>query len=300
MIKKVITVATIQLNSEPNSYSKNLNSAELLIREAVEKKAELVVLPELFAVGYAANKSIFSLGETTDGPTLTWMRELSKKHNVFIGGGIPIYENDHLYNRFYICNPNGNVCGYAQKQYGESYCFKRDEGIFKIDTELGQIGVSICADTHFSATVSKLQNLNIDILLMPHAWPTLESGSQDEWDFSTTIANLLNIPVVFINGVGKIEPMQGVMGKLMPPSKFRLRGKSCIINANGQTINKLSGKPGILVENVTLGKISNKQNNVPNYDGWVHPGSRLLRNIIIPFDIWRGKRVYNRNRFLIK
>lgn len=94
---------------------------------------------------------------------MNWMKEKARLYNVYIGGGIPIYSKGNLFNRFYIVDPSGNICGYAQKEFPESYCFKRDEGIFLINTELGNIGVSICADSHFSSVIKKLQNYDIDI-----------------------------------------------------------------------------------------------------------------------------------------
>jgi N-carbamoylputrescine amidase len=297
MKNSTIIVAAIQHRSEPGAFEDNLRSAETFIQQAVEKRARLIVLPELFAAGYTANERIFSLGETADGPTLTWMKEQSSRHRVFLGGGVPLYENGHLYNRFYIFDPSGEICGYAQKHWGESYCFKRDEGRYVVNTDIGRIGVSICADSHVSSVVADLRELDIDILLMPHAWPTMETGSQDEHEFALIIAHLLNIPIVLVNGVGKIAPLQGLFGKLMTPQKFQLRGKSCIISAEGKKLDSLHQDPGILVHEITTGKSSKEEPAIPNYDGWIHPGSRLLRSVLFPLEIWRGKKAYEKNRF---
>ncbi len=295
-MKTSIKIAAIQHRSDPGAFTENLESAGAFIREAAAEKAQLVLLPELFATGYAANERLFSMGELPTGPTLTWLKEQSGRYKVFLGGGVPVYDNGHLYNRYYVCDPNGEICGFAQKQNAEAYCFKRDEGAFIINTSLGRLGVSICADSHYSSVITKLQELDIDLLIMPHAWPTMQDGLRDEWDFATTISHTLKVPTIFVNGVGSMQPLQGIMGKLMTPEKFELRGKSCIIDAKGQMMGGLDCEPGILVREVALGKLSNEKTIIPNYDGWVHPGSRLLRKLIIPLDIWRGKKVYEKNR----
>ena len=295
-MKTSIKVAAVQNRSEPGAFSDNLESASDFIKQAVVKDAKLIVLPELFAAGYSANESIFSMGELSTGPTITWMKEQSRQYKVFLGGGVPLYDHGHLYNRYYVCDPNGEICGFAQKHNAEAYCFKRDEGAFVIDTSLGRLGVSICADSHYSSVITKLQELDIDILIMPHAWPTMQGGSKDEWDFAATISHSLKVPVIFVNSVGSIQPLQGIMGKLMTPEKFALRGRSCIVDAKGQMVGSLDCEPGILVKEAALGKLSNEKQIIPNYDGWVHPGSGLLRKIIIPLDIWHGKRVYEKNR----
>lgn len=295
-MKTSIKIAALQHRSEPGAYTDNLESAGNLIKQAAEKKAELIILPELFAAGYAANEHIFSVGELPTGPTLTWLKDQARRHQVFLGGGIPMYANGHLYNRYYICDPNGEVCGFAQKHNAEAYCFKRDEGAFIINTSLGRLGVSICGDSHYSSVISKLQGLDIDILIMPHAWPTMQDGIKDEWLFATTITRILKVPIIFVNGVGRMQVLQGILGKLMTPDKFELRGRSCIIDSLGQMLGRLESEPGILVREVAFGKSSNEKPTVPNHTGWIHPGSRLLRKIIIPLDIRRGKRAYEKNR----
>lgn len=295
-MKTTIKIAAIQHRSEPGAFQENLESARTFIEHAVENNAQLVILPELFVTGYSANEAIFTLGETPTGPTLSWLKEQSRQHRIFLGGGVPLFENGHLYNRFYLCDPNGEICGYAQKDNGEAYCFKRGEGAYIIDTSLGRLGVSICGDTHYSSVVETLQGLDIDLLIMPHAWPTMQTGGQDEWEFSMTIARMLKVPIIFVNGVGKMQPMQGIFGKLMTPEKFALRGRSCMIDATGKMLGSLDDQPGLLIRDVALGKSSNEKPAIPNYAGWIHPGSNLLRKWIIPFDIWLGKRAYEKNR----
>jgi predicted amidohydrolase len=296
MMKQLILVAAVQHSSEPGKIRENLASAGKYILMAAKRNAQLVVLPELFATGYCPNSNIFKFGETEEKSlSLRWMEDMAKTYGIYLGGGVPIYENGNLYNRFYLFSPAGKNCGYAQKQFGESYCFKRDEGIFCIETDIGKIGVSICADSHFSSVIKKLQDSDIDILLMPHAWPTPETNNQDETEFAVEISRLLKVPVVYVNGIGRMESMQGLMGKLMSSDKFKLRGKSCIVNVVGMMVKKLGDEPDVIVGNVKLGKVSNDKAVVPNYYGWVHPGSWVLRKIIIPIDIRRGKKIYRKN-----
>ncbi len=82
----------------------------------------------------------------------------------------------------------------------------------------------------------------------------------DEWDFATTISIPSKCQLYF-NGVGSMQPLQGIMGKLMTPEKFELRGKSCIIDAKGQMMGawiasreSLSGR--LLLESCPMKKRS--------------------------------------------
>lgn len=301
-LSKNISIAVIQHNSEPHDFEGNLDSVEIYLDQIKNRDIQLVILPELFATGYCANESIFEAGETENGKTLLWMKEKAKSYGIYLGAGVPVFSGNDLYNRFYIVDPQAEICGFAQKKFAESYCFKRDEGFFCVDTDLGKIGISICADSHFTSVIKELQNIDMDILLMPHAWPTLEKGSQNEIELACEITQLLKVPIVFANAIGSMEAMQGLMGKLMTPKKFQLRGNSCLINSVGNIVASLGSDPGFIIGDVELGKISQENAPVPDYSGWIHQGSWLLRNIIIPFDIWRGQKIYkkNVNRFVLR
>ncbi len=53
----------------------------------------------------------------------------------------------------------------------ETACFRCSNGPHVIDTEIGKIGIGICADNLFVPNLHKMQVADADILLMPHAAP---------------------------------------------------------------------------------------------------------------------------------
>ena len=290
-----LTITCLQIKTEPGCRDNNLLRAEEMLQQISDHRPQLVVLPELFAIGYSPNESIFSSGEMEDGCTLSWMKHQSAKYGVYLGGGAAIYDQGDLFNRYYITGPKGEVCGYAQKENGETYCFKRGMGSFTVKTDLGLIGVLICADSHFKTLVEEIDKMKVDLLLLPHAWPSMEDGNNVELDMVSTIANYCGVPVIFVNGVGKMAPMQGVFGKLMKPSLFELRGKCLMMDQNGVVKGQLGNTPGILSAHLVLQKTVKKTKVLPDFDGWIHAGSSWLRKIIIPLDTSIGQRVYARN-----
>ena len=48
----MLRIGIIQMQSAPMDVKANLNTAETLIQEAVNEGAELIILPELFNVGF--------------------------------------------------------------------------------------------------------------------------------------------------------------------------------------------------------------------------------------------------------
>ena len=287
-----LLIAVIQMNSVPGEWKMNIDTAGILVKQAVEKGTQLVVLPELFATGYVPNEKIRNFGEVETGRTLRWMKEKAQEYKVSLGGGIPVYEDGELYNRYYIISPEGNIEGYAQKDNGEAYCFKRGEGIYIVNSTLGRIGVGICADNHESRIIRKLQDFNPDFLLMPHAWPSSKEQDFELREFVRDINSFMGIPVVFINPVGQMDKMKGVMGKLMNKMGFELRGQSSILDRNGDVLIQCGKESCIAVAKIRTGTTGRPLKAVPEYSGNVRPGSSILRKIIIPLDIFLGKRFY--------
>lgn len=288
----VIKVAAVQHYSQPGKREENLKNASEGLFIAKRRGAQLAVLPELFSIGYGANSSIFQLGETPHGPTITWLQEAAKRHSMYIGGGAAVYDEGHLYNRYYLVNPHGEICGFAQKDRAESYCFQRNRGIHIIPTDQGNIAVLICADGHFVSILEELKKHSFDLLLLPHGWPT-PKRFRDESLLTAMLARYFGVPAVYVNGLGQIAPMEGLLGKLLKPSEFALRGRSEICDCRGETLQRSESMPDVLISEIETGRIPSEK-SLPDYDGWVLPGNSFLRRMIIPWDIIRGKKKYSR------
>lgn len=82
-----LRIAVVQVASQPGQITVNQAHALPFIERAVEQRAQLVILPELFACGYVPNQSIWHYGETRAGPTVTWLRATSKRLGIYLGAG---------------------------------------------------------------------------------------------------------------------------------------------------------------------------------------------------------------------
>ncbi len=83
-------IAYVQMEPVLLEPELNYSRAEELIREAADKGAELVVLPELFDTGYnfRSKAEIEEVaGEIPDGSTTRFLMELSNELDVFIVAG---------------------------------------------------------------------------------------------------------------------------------------------------------------------------------------------------------------------
>ena len=62
-------VAAIQMNCELGNKEGNLQKAQTFIAQALEQQATLIVLPELFNIGYRVEEQDWQYAETIPGET---------------------------------------------------------------------------------------------------------------------------------------------------------------------------------------------------------------------------------------
>jgi N-carbamoylputrescine amidase len=302
---KSMKVAVVQIVSQPGQIRANQQHARPFIERAVTEGAQLVILPELFACGYIPNPSIWQYGEALDGPTVTWLRQTAARSGVYLGAGFVESAGNEFYNSFALATPDGDLAGCARKNRAEAYCFNYGHGQHFIQTDLGAIGVGICADNHYTSFLELMRTSGIALLLMPHASPTpyktsrtvsqddIEAARQKAIDVPQLYARALGVPVLFANAVGDLQPMSGLLGRFMTPDLFRLQGQSCIVDSDGKLHGPLEDEEAVLVAEVRLGPAHTQNGQPPDYDGWLHPGSTLIRKVLIPLDVALARMSYS-------
>ncbi|TVQ28036.1 MAG: carbon-nitrogen hydrolase family protein [Spirochaetaceae bacterium] len=301
---RTLRVAAVQVESQPGRIAANHAHALPFIKEAVADGAQLVVLPELFACGYVPNADIWRYGETINGPTVSWLRSTSQRYGIFLGAGLLEIENDDFFNSFALTSPGGELLGCARKTRAEVYCFRYGAGRHVIRTDLGIMGIGICADNHFSDFPGAMHQSDVDLMLMPHGSPMPYKTSNviSENDIVETVEKALSvpglytdslgIPAVFVNAVGTLQPMAGLLGKFITPETFRLRGFSRIVDSDGTVIARLGEEEGLIVGNITLDPSRKTFRTPPDHGGWLHRGSWMTRNVLMPVDLAVGRLSY--------
>ena len=85
-------ITLIQSDLYWEDRTKNLEQFKLKI-ENLNKKADLIVLPETFTTGFSMTAT--SLAENMDGMTMTWLADMAKMKNAAICGSFLAQENGH-------------------------------------------------------------------------------------------------------------------------------------------------------------------------------------------------------------
>jgi predicted amidohydrolase len=153
--------------------------------------------------------------------------------------------------------------------------------------------------------LKKMAEGSADLILMPHGWPTpcktnrqiSEQDIQDHQSRTRRLVSLyagqLGIPAIFVNGVGTMERMNGLLGKFMDPEIFRLDGRSRIVNSDGMILGTLGSEEDVLIADVLLDPAYKHFSEPENFDGWLLPGNAFSRKVMIPFDIRFGQLRYS-------
>ena len=147
-MSRIIKVAAIQMDATPARVPDRLSRAGELVAEAASANAQLVVLPEIFNTGYEYSDNNYSLAETINGQTVTWMKEQAAERGLHLAGSLLLLDEDNVYNSMLLIAPDGRIWRYDKSfpwAWERAY-FREGRTITIADTDLGRFGMLICWD----------------------------------------------------------------------------------------------------------------------------------------------------------
>lgn len=180
MIEKY-KLAVVQMKVTDNK-KENISKAKDMIKEAAQKGANLVILPEIFNSPY--NNSSFPVyAEEFPGETSLEMMKIAKECSiVLVAGSIPEKEGDSIFNTCYVYNESGEVIGRHRKihlfdinikggqYFKESDVLTAGKDFTVVDTKFGKIGIAICYDVRFPEYFRILSEMGAELVALPAAF----------------------------------------------------------------------------------------------------------------------------------
>lgn len=197
----------------------NVAIAEGLVRQAAERGAQIVVIPELFEGLYFCkdrSPEHFSRArEIASHPTVAHFQKLAAELRIVLPISVFERQNNAYFNTVVVVDATGDALGIYRKShipdgpgYSEKYYFSPGDTGFQVwNTVYGRVGVGICWDQWFPEAARVMALHGAEVLLYPTA-----IGSEPQnptWDSSAhwqrvmqghAAANLL--PVVAANRYG--------------------------------------------------------------------------------------------------
>jgi len=242
--------AAVQAPSKFGKPEENRKRLESFIREAAQRGAQVVVLPETAVTGYMSDdlKQTWQVGkaeltpglsgvdpkdaaETVPGPSTKFFGDLARQLGIYLT--VPLLEVDRktefYYNTVVLLGPDGSTLIHYRKvnpwPWAErGWASTGNLGHAVADTPFGRFGVLICFDIHKQA--KELAKLKIDTLLYSVAWV---DDKDSDWfpKRLPEIAGKYEFNIVAANWtVEKLEPKPAWHGY----------GQSTIIDAKGEVL----------------------------------------------------------------
>jgi predicted amidohydrolase len=262
----VSKVAAIQMASGPNVKA-NLAEAEKLIKIAVQQEAELVVLPENFAImGMAETDKVKIAEDLGSGLLQDFLKAQAIKHNIWlVGGTIPLRSEEagKAYASCLLINPQGEQVGRYDKihlfdvtieasneSYTESETVSAGKDIVVVDTPFGRLGLAVCYDLRFPELFRAMVEQKMEICALPSAFTSLTG--RVHWESLLRSRAIENLTFMIAADQGGYH----VGGR-------ETHGDSMIVDPWGQILNRLPHGTGVVVADIDIGKLEHTRKMFP-------------------------------------
>ncbi|GAA0200652.1 carbon-nitrogen hydrolase family protein [Kangiella japonica] len=272
MANKSINIGLIQMSSS-SVVEDNLKKAEKLIAQSVSDGAEMVVLPETFALMEKYNGQKLDFVEPhLEGPIQSWMQRVAKEYRVaLVGGTIAIQSSvaDRPFARCYVWDEQGELITYYDKIHMFDVAVKDDEVYSESDNTLAgyqtrsfdyrgiKFGLSVCYDLRFPELYRKYQAESVNVILAPSAF-TLKTG-EVHWQLLLQARAVENLCfMVAANQTGVHD------------NKRKTFGHSMFVGPWADVLGALGDEEGYINQTLEIGQIDTIKKRFP-----VHTHRRL-------------------------
>lgn len=208
-----------------------------VVREVAEAPAfDLIVLPELWDVGFFAFDDFRQVAAPLEAGPLRRMRELARARTcIIVAGSVLERRGGSLHNTVTVLGPDGDLVGAYRKKHlfghnsREAELLTPGDEVVVVPTELGVIGLATCFDLRFPDQFATIRAAGADLIVVPSAWPAARA---EHWNVLVRARAIeTQTPLVGCNGVG---PCDGV----------DLAGESLIVDARGAVLASGGGGSG--------------------------------------------------------
>jgi predicted amidohydrolase len=258
-----VRAGAVQLNSTEDT-TRNLATADRLVREAASLGAELVVLPEKWNV-LGTGEQMSAAAEPLDGPSITWAREIARELRIdLVAGSIVERAADQAKpaNTSVHVGPDGEIRAVYRKlhmfdvevegvAYAESSHERPGDDVVASELANGRpLGMSICYDIRFPELYRALVAQGAEVISIPAAF-TLAT-TRDHWEILVRARAIENqCFVVAPNQIGA-----------HPPGN-RSGGRSLIVDPWGLVLASAPDAATVIVADLDFANLDDIRRRLP-------------------------------------
>lgn len=169
-------VASVQMAVVEGDKSATIEKALGEIRSC--RGSDLLILPEIWNVGFMSFERYCLEAEDRNGPTMTMLVKAAAEIGAFIHTGSFVeIEDGKYYNSSYLISPEGELLANYRKihLFGynslETQILTPGEAVVAVDTPFGRVGMATCYDLRFPEFFRKMADQGVELFLVCSAWP---------------------------------------------------------------------------------------------------------------------------------
>ena len=249
------------------SKTENINKAKSLIKEAVAKCAEMVILPEMFNCPY--DNSFFpAFAETyPDGDTIKFLSQTANENKIYlVGGSIPesaeTEKGNKIFNTSFFFNPQGELVARHRKvhlfdidieggiSFRESDTLGRGEHITIAGTKWCDMGLAICYDMRFPELMRAMVLNGAEVILIPAAFNT--TTGPVHWE--TTIKSRAVDNQAFVVAASPARNLE---------AGYHAYGHSMVVDPWGQILAQAGTEEEIIYADIDLKRVAKIRSQLP-------------------------------------
>jgi deaminated glutathione amidase len=243
-------LAAVAQMTSGNDLRANLAKARELIADAARRGAQLVVLPENFALMGEDERDKFAVAEPVpgEGAILSAMRQAAREDKVaLVLGGMPESASaTHVLNTSVYVDAAGELRGIYRKihlfdvaipdgaTYRESASVAPGNDVIAVETPWGRLGMTICYDLRFPELYRALSHSGVRMLTVPAAF-TLHTG-RAHWH-----------PLLQARAIENLSFVLAAAQYGRHNAKRVTYGHACIVDPWGQVLAEVGDREGVAV-----------------------------------------------------
>jgi nitrilase len=259
-------MAAVQMVSGPR-VPDNLDAAGRQIAAAAAAGAQLVVLPENFALMPLNDADrLAAVEKDGNGPIQSFLSAQAKNHRLWIvGGTIPLAAKDpgKVRAACLLFNDRGErVARYDKihlfdvqldngEKYHESNSFEPGDEVVVADTSYGKLGLAVCYDLRFPELFRRLQERGAEIFAVPSAF-TAHTG-RAHWEVLVRARAIENLVYIIAAAQGG----RHANGR-------ETYGDSMIVNPWGEILARLPHGAGYVGAECEHARLQEVRKNLPS------------------------------------
>lgn len=212
-------IALAQIRIDGGDVEGNLERAIDAVHDAADRDADLVVLPEMFTVGYFAFDRYADEAESLDGETIHRLGEVAADRSIGVlagsivedlaasaAAGLDVPADEGYANAAVFLDRDGTRRAVYRKHHLFGYDSREEElltpgeGLPTVDFEGFTVGVTTCYDLRFPSLYRSLVEVGATLVLVPSAWPYPRVEHWKLFPRTRAVENLLYVAAA--NGVG--------------------------------------------------------------------------------------------------